>query len=164
MEYAGFLETPLGLLGISCTEDALIGIDWITAAHVQAKKPITAIAKEVILQLQTYFCDGSHIFDLPLSLSGTIHQQQVWDLLRSVPVGNTLFYGDLARQLSSSPRAVGNACRHNPIPIVVPCHRIIAKSGIGGYSGHLSGPVQGFKRWLLQHEAHACRHKTKLLP
>ena len=152
MGYNGILETPIGWLGISSTEDALVSVDWVDDPTQQTAES-NSIAKETILQLKFYFCDPSFSFDLPLARQGTDHQNRVWQRLRTIPSGTSLYYGDLARDLSSSPRAIGNACRRNPIPIIVPCHRVVARSGLGGYSGHTSGPVQGIKQWLLRHES-----------
>ena len=77
---------------------------------------------------------------------------RVWQALQKIPYGEVKTYGQLAKELKSSARAVGNACRANPIPIVIPCHRIVAVSGIGGYAGKTDGPVLERKRWLLAHE------------
>ena len=152
MHYNGILETPIGWLGIVSSEDALVSVDWVDDPSQQSAQP-NAVAKETILQLKFYFCDPGFSFDLPLAMQGTEHQNRVWQRLQTIPFGTTFYYGDLARELSSSPRAIGNACRRNPIPIIVPCHRIVARSGLGGYSGHTSGPVQGIKQWLLRHES-----------
>ncbi|MDH5259570.1 MAG: MGMT family protein, partial [Gammaproteobacteria bacterium] len=76
----------------------------------------------------------------------------VWKIMRAIEAGKTLTYGDVAKLLDSSPRAVGNACRRNPIPLLIPCHRIVAKNGTGGFAGQKSGPVFDIKCWLLDHE------------
>lgn len=106
----------------------------------------------IVRQLTDYFRDPSTTFDLPLALIGTRFQCKVWTLLRTIPAGTTRTYGDLARELGSAARAVGQACRANPCPIVVPCHRVVAARGLGGFAGETSGPGLSVKRWLLEHE------------
>jgi len=83
---------------------------------------------------------------------GTPFQRHVWSALREIPHGQTRSYGDLARQLTSSPRAVAGACRANPIALLIPCHRVVAQKGLGGYAGATQGPELEFKAWLLRHE------------
>lgn len=103
-------------------------------------------------QLDAYFRNGSTRFDLPVELEGTGFQRKVWDALRDIPSGRTVTYGELARKLGTSARAVGGACRSNPCPIVVPCHRVVATNGLGGFAGDTSGRKLDVKRWLLRHE------------
>lgn len=106
----------------------------------------------VIEQLQQYFIQPSFKFSIPILLQGTPFQLKVWELLKSIPVGTVLTYGEIAKKLQTSPRAVGNACRANPVPIVIPCHRVINKKGYGGFCGQTSGEMFAVKQWLLQHE------------
>jgi methylated-DNA-[protein]-cysteine S-methyltransferase len=106
----------------------------------------------VIQAIQAYLEDPSFRFCFEPLLEGTAFQQRVWHELLQIPLGHTLTYGQLARQLGSSPRAIGNACRANPCPLVVPCHRVVGKTGLGGFAGKNSGPKLQIKRWLLMHE------------
>lgn len=85
---------------------------------------------------------------------GTRFQQRVWQALQQIPAGETRRYGELAESLNSSARAVANACRANPLPILVPCHRVVAADELGGYMGHTDGEVVAIKRWLLHHEGY----------
>jgi methylated-DNA-[protein]-cysteine S-methyltransferase len=103
-------------------------------------------------QLNEYFESRATDFDLPLALQGTLFQRRLWAELIRIPFGQTRTYGEIARLLGSSPRAVGQACRANPCPIVVPCHRVVAIKGLGGFSGDTSGRKLAVKRWLLDHE------------
>jgi methylated-DNA-[protein]-cysteine S-methyltransferase len=103
-------------------------------------------------QLQDYFDDARATFDVPLALEGTAFQQRVWAALRAIPSGQTRTYGDLARELGTAARAIGQACRANPCPIVVPCHRVVGVQGLGGFAGDTSGRLMCVKRWLLSHE------------
>ena len=98
--------------------------------------------------------DPRFVFDLPLRLAGTRHRLAVWEAMQSIAAGRTRTYGELAAELGSSARAVGGACGANPIPLVVPCHRVIAAhGGLGGFMGEKrEGFELGIKRWLLEHE------------
>jgi len=103
--------------------------------------------------LQQYFKNPQTSFNIKADEHGTAFQQRVWQALRDIPVGETRTYGQIARQLNSSPRAVGNACRANPLPIVTPCHRVVAANGAGGFAGARQGRLLDIKKWLLAHEA-----------
>lgn len=106
----------------------------------------------VLEQLQAYYRDPKQAFQLKLQGKGTAYQQRVWQVLQTIPAGEVRTYGDIARQLNSSPRAVGMACRSNPIALIVPCHRVVAKGHLGGYSGYTEGEIFLRKQRLLQHE------------
>jgi methylated-DNA-[protein]-cysteine S-methyltransferase len=113
---------------------------------------MTACGRQVTTQLARFFSDPGHRFKLALDLQGTDFQCRVWDELTRIAAGQTLTYGELASRLGSGARAVGNACRHNPLSIIVPCHRVIGAAGIGGYSGSTDGREIQRKQWLLNHE------------
>ncbi|MGD8567167.1 MAG: methylated-DNA--[protein]-cysteine S-methyltransferase [Gammaproteobacteria bacterium] len=115
-----------------------------------AKDPFT---REVVSQLKGYFADPAFAFDLALDLKGTDYQRRVWQTLQTCAAGTVWSYGALAKRINSAPRAVGGACRRNPVPIVVPCHRVVAAQGLGGYAGHTAGSYMAIKQWLLQHES-----------
>jgi methylated-DNA-[protein]-cysteine S-methyltransferase len=102
--------------------------------------------------LQQYFRNARVRLDLPLSPAGTPFQQRVWRALRRIPPGQVRSYGELARSLGTSARAVGGACRANPIPILIPCHRVVSAAGEGGFMGKTAGRAMAVKRWLLRHE------------
>ncbi|MEA1937477.1 MAG: methylated-DNA--[protein]-cysteine S-methyltransferase [Pseudomonadota bacterium] len=107
-------------------------------------------ADEAIRQLDGYFSNNINIFDLPLAPAGTDFQRRVWVAAMDILYGSTTTYGELAAQLGTAPRAVGQALKANPIPVVIPCHRIVACSGSGGYGGIANSPV---KRIMLTHES-----------
>lgn len=112
---------------------------------------------EAARQLREYFRGERREFDLPLAPEGTAFQREVWEALRAIPFGATCSYADVARRTGRSPRAsraVGAANARNPLPIVVPCHRVIAADGgLGGYMGAgPDGDGAAVKRWLLRHE------------
>ena len=143
--------SPVGMLGIAVDNDELLCLDYLSA-HRKPLKPSRTLTREVIAQLKAYFTQPGFEFDLPIAAQGTEHQKRVWAALRTIPRGETLSYGELANQLGSGARAVGNACRNNPVSIVVPCHRVVAANGPGGYSGAVSGSKLDRKLWLLEHE------------
>lgn len=116
---------------------------------------MSSFACSVKKQIEAYFMSALSGFDLDIDVAGTAFQQSVWAVISSIKVGETLTYTDVANQLNSSPRAVGNACRANPVPIIVPCHRIVSKSGIGGFDGQRAGKNIDIKYWLLDHERSA---------
>ena len=146
----GLLETPMGPIGLSWDGGTLTGVDLEPAANDELASGIPP--EPIRAQLAAYFSDGRASFDLPLSMQGTPFQQRVWAAMRAIPAGRTRTYGDIARELGSAARAVGQACRSNPLPIVVPCHRVVACSGLGGFAGDTSGRKLAVKRWLLRHE------------
>ncbi len=148
--YAAVIAAPFGRLGIHARE-ALTSIDFVSN-RIPLQPPRTPLARQVCAQLKAYFADPRTRFDLPLAPVGTEFQQRAWRALQRIPSGTARTYGELARRLESAPRAVGGACRANPIPIVVPCHRVIAASGPGGFMGATRGRAMDIKHWLLAHE------------
>lgn len=107
---------------------------------------------KILRQLDHYFVDPEFEFSLKLAPRGTPFQLKVWQQLQAIPCGQVRRYGEIARHLQTSPRAVGMACRANPIPLIVPCHRVVAANHLGGYGGHSQGQVWQRKLKLLQHE------------
>jgi len=151
MDYQAKLTVPFGVLGIHCFEDALTGIDFLPAAE-KAQRATSALALTVCEQLLHYVDDPDFQFTVPFKPVGTPHQQKVWQAMLRIPRGETRSYGELAAALKSGAQAVGQACGANPIPIVIPCHRVVGKSGLGGFMRHASGVSLDIKRWLLAHE------------
>ena len=124
-------------------------------SSVSVVEPKNALAARAALQLERYLADPDAGFDLPLLIEGTPFQRRLWDALCGIPRGKTLTYGALAKRLDAEPRAVGQACGDNRLPIVIPCHRVVAADGIGGFAHATSGYLVEAKRWLLMHEAAA---------
>ncbi len=127
------VESPLGLLALRADGDRLTSLDWVDAP---AEEKATDFLREAATQLLAYFDRRLTAFDLPLAPEGTAHQQAVWSAMLRIPYGGLITYGEIANELNSSARAIGTACGRNPIPVIVPCHRVVATGGrMGGYSG-----------------------------
>jgi len=124
-------------------------------SSVPAVEPKNPLAARAALQLERYLADPDSSFDLPLLIEGTPFQRRLWDALCEIPRGRTLTYGALAKRLEAEPRAVGQACGDNRLPIVIPCHRVVAADGLGGFGHSSDGFLLEAKRWLLMHEARA---------
>jgi methylated-DNA-[protein]-cysteine S-methyltransferase len=125
-------STPVGDLKLFQAGDALVAIEW---GRTSDDFP-TLLLEDVRAQLDAYFDGALNAFDLPLRPAGTPFQQRVWRQLPRIPYGATATYGDVAKDLQTSPRAVGAACARNPLPIVIPCHRVVgAGHGLVGFSG-----------------------------
>ncbi|APV52350.1 cysteine methyltransferase [Betaproteobacteria bacterium GR16-43] len=148
------LRAPFGMVGIAADEKFVTGIRYLAPDATPLPPPKNTLAYLACVQIQAYLEDGSYVFDLPLKLAGTHHRVQVWQAMQRIPAGSTLTYGELARDIGSSPRAVGGACGANPLPLIVPCHRVVAAGGdIGGFMGRRAeGFERSIKRWLLEHE------------
>ena len=145
------IAAPIGRLGVTIRDGRLVDLAFL-GARARPRAPATGRGRRVCNRINAYFSNQRITFDLPLDLGGTPYQRRVWRALRRIPPGAALSYGALARRLRSSPRAVGGACRANPVPIVVPCHRVVAATGIGGFMGRRAGPALRRKQWLLEHE------------
>jgi methylated-DNA-[protein]-cysteine S-methyltransferase len=134
-------DTPIGRLVLECDGDVLIGI-WLPNEQRHARNDaddVPPVLKETASQLDEYFAGERTDFDVRMELDGTDFQREVWTELARIPYGETISYGELARRVGrpSAPRAVGQANGRNPIPVIVPCHRVLAGNGIGGYGGGL---------------------------
>ena len=139
-------HSPIGALTLTEEDGRLISLDWGWGC-LQQPSPLLEQAHQ---QLEEYFGGRRQTFNLPLAPPGTAFQVRVWEALRAIPFGEVRRYGELASALNTGPRAVGGACGRNPLPILIPCHRVIAQSGaLGGYSG-LDGIDT--KRFLLRLE------------
>ncbi len=149
--FSAIIHTPLSNIAFTTHHNKLQTLQFVSKQH-KLIAPKTEFDKRVAYQLTQYFKQATVQFNLPMQLIGTSFQQRVWHALQQIPNGETSTYGALAKKLKTSPRAIGNACRANPISIIIPCHRVLAKNHDGGYSGQISGKWMNIKRWLLQHE------------
>ena len=151
--YQAKLITPFAVLGIISEEDWLTDIEYLPR-DTKPLIPQNYLAKEVCRQLQAYLSEPFFKFDINLHIGGTTHQYRVWQAIQNIPSGKTISYADIAAQLHSAPRAVGRACGANRLPIIIPCHRVIAKNGgLGGFMNASDGNPLEIKRWLLRHES-----------
>ena len=151
--YQASVKTPFAHFALVLHEDELMAIDFLQQQQDEII-PASAAAKKIVRQIKAYFKHDANGFDVKLDLHGTVFQKKVWCELQKIPFGKLRTYGELAKKLNTSARAIGNACRRNPVPLIVPCHRIVAANGIGGYAGTTSGSVHSIKRELLDHEGH----------
>jgi methylated-DNA-[protein]-cysteine S-methyltransferase len=146
------LRTPFAVLGIRAPADNLEEIVYLPLA-TPALEPRNALAERAARQLERYLDDPGYRFDLPLALAGTVFQLKVWREIARIAPGRTRSYGEIAARLGSAPRPVGGACGRNPLPLVVPCHRVLGAGGLGGFMGGRRDFPLSIKRWLLRHEA-----------
>ena len=141
------LETEIGPLTVTEADGALAALDWGARAVAPRSTPLL---KEAARQIRAYLQGRIEEFDLPLAVGGSEFQRRVFAVMRRIPYGRVMSYGDLARATGSAPRAVGGACGANALPLFIPCHRVIASGGrLGGYGGH--GGLST-KRYLLRLE------------
>jgi methylated-DNA-[protein]-cysteine S-methyltransferase len=117
--------------------ETLVGLTLPGQALPDLTERETPVLREARRQLEAYFAGRLRVFDLPLRLEGTPFRLRVWEQLRQIPYGQVISYGELARRVGkpTAARAVGGANHHNPIPIIIPCHRVVAADGLGGYGG-----------------------------
>lgn len=148
------VEFPKMKVGVRTEGERVVEIRYLPpATHTrEPKNPLAAKAKE---QLERYRADPDATFDLPVLVEGSALERAVWDAMCAIPRGQTRTYGALARELGADPRAIGQACGDNRLPLVIPCHRIVAADGLGGFAHATSGYLLEVKRWLLAHEAPA---------
>ncbi len=142
-----YMDSAVGRLALEADDDCVTSVRWASAGERARTEAPNAVLKEAARQLDRYFKRKLDRFDLPLAARGTDYQKRVWAMMRDIPFGETATYGGMAIALGSGPRAVGMACGRNPIPIIVPCHRVLAAGGReGGFSGGRGLPT---KRQLL---------------
>jgi methylated-DNA-[protein]-cysteine S-methyltransferase len=125
------VSSPVGDLLLEEDGEALVAVHWGRGAADNG----SGLLIEAARQIDAYFAGKLKDFDLPLRPAGTAFERGVWAAMQDIPYGETCSYGDLAATAHSAPRAVGRACGRNPIPIVIPCHRVLGKGWMGGYSG-----------------------------
>lgn len=150
-DYQAIVAAPFGALGVRVADGVLTGIDFLPATTCPIA-PMDAATQAICAQLTEYLQDPRRRFDFPLFPAGTPFQQRVWRAMQAIPAGETLTYAELAQRVVSGPRAVANACGANPIPVVIPCHRVVAKDGLGGFMCGREAGSLSIKQWLLAHE------------
>jgi len=125
------VDTPVGRLGIAERDGRIVRVSWSATPFGQP----TGLLTEAARQMAAYFAGESTGFDLPLDPGGSELERRVFDAMRAIPYGRTRTYGEIARDLGTYGEPVGKACGANPIPVIIPCHRVLSATGLGGYSG-----------------------------
>lgn len=149
--YHARLETPFAVLGIRTVGERVTDIDYLPLGAA-ALAPLTKLAARTCREIERYLDDPAYLPRVPFEYTGTPFQCRVWRAISAIPSGRTLSYSDIARALRSAPRPVGGACGRNRLPIVIPCHRVLASGGLGGFMGGHGEAGLAIKRWLLRHE------------
>lgn len=151
-DYQAILEAPFGMVGVRTEGEAVSEIAYLPGSFAPGA-PKDRFAERVCRQIERYLDDPDYRFSLRLKRVGTPFQRRVWDAIAAIPRGRTRSYGEIAAELGSGPRPVGRACGANRFPLVIPCHRVVASTGLGGFANRDSGYFLSIKRWLLAHEA-----------
>ena len=152
MEWSLKMKTPFGVFALFCDDFSVIQTAYLPRRQGE-RAPQNPLASEAARQVRAYLRRArGFVFDLPLVAAPSTHQRKTRAAMLEVAAGDTRTYGDIARRIQSSPRAVGGACRANPLPLLVPCHRIVAADGLGGFGGD-SEKQSALKTALLRHEA-----------
>lgn len=150
------VDFPKMKVGVATLDGRVVGIRYLPLSSASLA-PRSPLAAEAARQLERYREDPDTVFDLPLAVEGTELQKRVWQAMCAIPRGKTRTYGEIARELGGANdwelnRVVGQACGDNKLPIVIPCHRVVAANGIGGFAHSSDGFLIEAKRWLLNHE------------
>jgi methylated-DNA-[protein]-cysteine S-methyltransferase len=145
------VDFPKMKVAVATRDGKVVGIRYLPLSSPSVL-PRNALAEKASKQLERYRDDPDIVFDLPLLIEGSPLQRGVWQAMCAIPRGHTRTYGELARELGADARAIGQACGDNRLPIVIPCHRVVAADGIGGFSHTTEGYLIDVKRWLLAHE------------
>jgi methylated-DNA-[protein]-cysteine S-methyltransferase len=147
--------TPIGTLGVARHKEYVDRVRFLDPTSlVPFSNPREDFLKQVEEWFSEYFSSTrpNNVLPLLLNNKGTPYQRKVWRALSHIPFGQTITYGELAEELKTSAQAVGMACKFNPMPILIPCHRVVARNGLGGFFGETSGKQIDIKAWLIDHE------------
>ena len=153
-EYNAILSAPICRLGACFTGSALTRLDFLPP-DASVSTQLDARARQLARELDAYWQNPAHPIDVLFVPQGTPFQLRVWHALMPIPAGQPATYGALAKRLGTAARAVGQACASNPLPILIPCHRVVAANGLGGFMHASSGATLDVKTWLLAHERRA---------
>jgi len=141
-------------VAVATRDDRIVEIRFLPPS-ASIMEPRNVLAQRAARQLENYCANPDAEFDLPVVIEGSPLERGVWQAMCGIPRGKTRTYGELARELGADARAIGQACGDNRLPIVIPCHRVVAADGIGGFGHATGGYLLEVKRWLLMHEAPA---------
>lgn len=153
LAFETIIDAPFGAVGV-IAQGLQLSVELMPNIQVSRSLTSNKLVEQVTQQIQAYFNKSTSGFNLPIKLNGTPFQRKVWQAISAIPCGQVLTYSEIANQLKSSPRAVANACGANHLPIIIPCHRVVGKNGLGGF---MRGAPKGLeiKKWLLKHEGAA---------
>ena len=149
--YDVIINAPFGGVGIHVESDYVVDIQLFPIQQ-STREASHQFAQYVAHQISQYFMQAGSILDIPYAVSGTPFQKRVWNAISDIPAGEVLTYSELAEKVGSGPRAVANACGANRLPLLIPCHRVVAKNGLGGFMQGIDGGLK-IKEWLLAHES-----------
>lgn len=145
------IAAPFAVLGIRTVGELLTDIEYLPRGAATLA-PLNKLAERACRQIERYIDDPHYRFNLPFDYRGTDFQCRVWREISKIYSGKTITYKDIAQRLRSAPRPVGGACGRNRLPLLIPCHRVLASHGIGGFMHARSGDPITIKKWLLAHE------------
>jgi methylated-DNA-[protein]-cysteine S-methyltransferase len=161
LQYEAIVEAPFGAVGIQI-HGVQVAIDLLPKKY-KAKQTQHKVAAQVAKQVEVYFANPYNDFNFPVVYKGTPFQRRVWQAISAIPKGYVMTYSEIAQQIGSGPRAVANACGANNLPLVIPCHRVVAKDGLGGFMNGADGGLK-VKKWLLKHEGIAFKNDKPIRP
>lgn len=149
-DYDAIVAAPFGAVAIQARDDFLTRLELLAEPHAELFSD-NAFVQTVAGQISEYLRNPEAVLSIPYAVKGTPFQRRVWQAIAAIPCGKTLSYGELAAKVGSGPRAVANVCGANQVPLFIPCHRVVAKNGLGGF---MQGDASGLaiKTWLLEHE------------
>lgn len=147
------IKTPFGAVKVEMDGEMLCRVVLLAQIEPSDVQDASEAEKKLVNKVHEYCQDPRTAWTVKTQEEGTEFQKRVWAAIREIPFGETKTYQQLAEQLGSSPRAVGTACGKNPLPLLTPCHRVVSKSGLGGFSGQTEGAMLRIKEWLLANEA-----------
>lgn len=153
-DYDVILSAPMCHLGVRFNGEALARLDFLMQDRATTTRPDSRV-RNLMHDLEAYWSQPAHEFGVPIAPQGTSFQLRVWQALTQIPPGQPTTYGALAKRLGTAARAVGQACGSNPLPILIPCHRVVAANGLGGFMHASAGTPLNVKTWLLAHERRA---------
>ena len=148
--YDAVVTAPFGAIGIETVGGQVVALQFLPSQP--ARTATSALGADAAAQITQYLLDADFRFDLPLRIEGTAFQRRVWEAIATIPCGQTRRYGELAAELDVPARTIGQACGDNRLPLIIPCHRVIGATGLGGFAHARSGFALSAKRWLLEHE------------
>lgn len=151
--FDAIVPAPFGAIGIQVRDEFLTRLELLAEPHA-AQASNDVFVQSLVNQISEYLQNPQAVLNAPFAVKGTPFQRRVWQAIAAIPSGKTLSYGELAAKVGSGPRAVANVCGANQVPLFIPCHRVVAKNGLGGFMQSKANGLT-IKQWLLAHEKKA---------